>query len=294
MYRACVRVRTGDVRTRRIYIWSPGILRGSASTAVRVRMRGIIGTIGQVVRQVKDVGPRTVANQVTQGWIAPRHQPAHEKVKHVLLVHAHPLPGSFSGALAAAVRSGLEAGGATVTQLNLYEQNFEPCLSADERRRYLGPTTEKPRLPPYPSISQDVRPHVNALQTHDAIVFVYPTWWFNVPAVLKGWLDRVFLPGVAFKLPHLEPPSSPVRGGLVPCLDHVKKMGIVSTYGSPRHIANTCGDNGRNMLCRAVLPLFAIDCTVHYHGLYEMDSNQDVTRVAFLDRVERYYRNDFC
>lgn len=252
----------------------------------------ITDTIWQVARQVKDVGPRTVANQLTQGWIAPRRQP-HPKGSRVLLVHAHPVPGSLSSALATAVQSGLEASGTTVTKLNLYEQKFDPLLSMDERHRYLGPTREHPDLPPYPSVPRDVRPHVDALQTHDAIVFVYPTWWFNVPAILKGWLDRVFLPGVAFKLPHLEPAGSPVRGGLVPCLDHVKKMGIVSTYGSPRHITKACGDNGKNMLCRAVLPLFAADCAVHHHGLYEMDSCDDPTRAAFLAKVERYYRDEF-
>ena len=248
--------------------------------------------VWQLVRQVNDVGPRAVANQITQGWIRPNRQ-SRGKVNRVLLVHAHPLPGSFSGAVATAVRNGLEDAGVKVTTLDLYNQRFDPRLTAKERQRYLGPTQEQPHLPPYPSISRDVRPHVDALQTHDAIVFVYPTWWFNVPAVLKGWFDRVFLPGVAFKLPHLEPPGAPVRGGLVPCLDHVRKMGIVSTYGSPRHITNTCGDNGRRMLCRAVLPLFAADCAVHHHGLYDMDRCTDATRVAFLAEIERYYRDQF-
>lgn len=118
-------------------------------------------------------------------------------------------------------------------------------------------------------------------------------WWFNVPAVLKGWIDRVFLPGVAFKLPHLEPAGAPVRGGLVPCLENIGKMGIVSTYGAPRAVANACGDNGRNMLTRAILPLFAADCGVHFHGLYEMDTTDDETRAAFLSAVERYYEDEF-
>ena len=123
-------------------------------------------------------------------------------------------------------------------------------------------------MPPYPTVPRDVRQHVEALKTHDAVVFVYPTWWFNVPAMLKGWLDRVFfftrcrLQAASFRTGRLTRP----RGGLVPCLDHISKMGIVSTYGAPRHITNVCGDNGRQMLCRAILPLFSADCAVHHHG----------------------------
>jgi len=251
----------------------------------------LLDTLWQFLQSVRDGGPHAVANQLSQGWVPPPKQS--ERTRKVLLVHAHPLPGSFSTALASAVRRGLESGGAEVTTLNLYSMKFDPRLSADERRRYLGPTAKDPKLPPYPTVSRDVRQHVEALKTHDAVVFVYPTWWFNVPAMLKGWLDRVFLPGVAFKLPHLEPAGSPVRGGLVPCLDHISKMGIVSTYGAPRHITNVCGDNGRQMLCRAILPLFSADCAVHHHGLYEMDVQTAERRAAFLNEVERYYGEEF-
>jgi putative NADPH-quinone reductase len=251
----------------------------------------MLDTLWQFLQSVRDGGPHAVANQLSQGWVPPPKQT--ERTRKVLLVHAHPLPGSFSTALASAVRRGLEKGGAEVTLLNLYSMKFDPRLSADERRRYLGPTAKDPKLPPYPTIPRDVRQHVDALRTHDAVVFVYPTWWFNVPAMLKGWLDRVFLPGVAFKLPHLEPAGSPVRGGLVPCLDHISKMGIVSTYGAPRHITNACGDNGRQMLCRAILPLFSADCAVHHHGLYEMDCCDVERRAAFLNEVERYYGEEF-
>ena len=251
----------------------------------------IMETLKHILQQVKDAGPHAVANQVSQGWVPPPK--VLQPTRRVLLVHAHPLAGSFSCALAAAVRRGLEQGDARVTALDLYALKFDPRLSTDERRRYLGPTADHPRLPPYPTIPRDLALHVDALKTHDAVVFVYPTWWYNVPAILKGWLDRVFLPGVAFKLPHLEPPGSVVRGGLVPCLDHITKMGIVSTYGSPRHITNLCGDNGRQMLCRSVAALFAAECAVHHHGLYELDSCDAARRGAYLGEVERYYREEF-
>lgn len=94
--------------------------------------------IADILSQALEVGPRVLANQLSQGWIAPPPRAASEKRETVLVVHAHPLPGSFSGALAAAVRRGLEAGGRDVTTLALYHDRFEPRLSPDERRRYLG------------------------------------------------------------------------------------------------------------------------------------------------------------
>lgn len=239
-----------------------------------------------------------LANQVSRGWIPapPKHQQTKERV---LLVHAHPLPQtSLSGAIATAVRGGLEAAGHDVVYLSLYGTRgpFEACLSADEHGRYLGPTPRRPSLPDYPTPARDAAASVDQLRACTALVFVYPTWWFNVPAVLKGWLDRTFLPGVAFKLPHVErkkDPNVPVRGGLVPGLPNVTKLGIVTTYGAPRHVAFLAGDNGTNMLCRAFLPLFAEDCTVHYHGLFGMDTIGDDQRAAFLAAVGDYYRTRF-
>ena len=70
-------------------------------------------------------------------------------------------------------------------------------------------------------------------------------------------------------------------------------MGIVSPYGAPRPITNVCSANGRQMLCRAILPLFSADCAVHHHGLYEMDCCDAARRAAFLNEVERYYGEEF-
>lgn len=238
-------------------------------------------------------------NQLTQGLVPAPPRQATPTKERVLMIHAHPLPSSsFSGAIAAAVRRGLEDAGHDVVYFSLYDSrtSFQASLTADERQRYLGPTPSRPDFPPYPKPARDVAASVAELNKCDALVFVYPTWWFNVPAVLKGWLDRTFLPGVAFKLPHIERQHNPnveVRGGLVPGLPNIKKLGIVTTFGAPRHVAFLAGDNGTNMLCRAFLPLFAADCSVHYHGLYEMDTKQLPERSAFLSAVYDYYRLRF-
>lgn len=157
---------------------------------------------------------------------------------------------------------------------------FQPCLTADERKEY---TTV------YPTPSSDVAPIVERLKRADALVLVYPTWWFNVPAILKGFFDRVFLPGVAFRLPHLEPEAADqlkLRDlGLLPNLSNIKKVACVTTYGSPQHIVFLAGDNGRSMISRAFVSLMADTCTLTWIGLYNMDYQDLSSRQKFIEDV---------
>ena len=79
----------------------------------------------------------------------------------------------------------------------------------------------------------------------DTLIFVYPTWWSGLPAMLKGWLERVMVPGVAFGF---DPDSERVT----PRLGHVRRIVGISTYGSPRAYVAAVNDNGRRTLTRAL------------------------------------------
>eukprot|EP00457_Paulinella_chromatophora_P015375 gb/GEZN01015978.1/.p1 GENE.gb/GEZN01015978.1/~~gb/GEZN01015978.1/.p1 ORF type:complete len:256 (+),score=30.90 gb/GEZN01015978.1/:21-788(+) len=216
--------------------------------------------------------------------------PEPKKTWEVLMIQAHPVgSSSFNAALAAAARRGLQQAGHTVTEITLYSDNdstpFQPALTRSEWKSYFSF--------PYPSASPDTAASVAALQRCDALVLVYPTWWFGFPAVIKGWLDRTFLPGVAFRLPHLEPKDSPLstQTGLIPGLTNIRKVGIVSTFGAPRPIVSVAGDNGRNLVSRALLPLFNPYCTLLHLGLYDMDHTNSQEREKFLKEVEESFKN---
>jgi NAD(P)H dehydrogenase (quinone) len=107
---------------------------------------------------------------------------------HVLLVLAHPLPESFAASVARTIRETLEANGHTVDLLDLYAENFDPRLTEKERRGYFD----------VPYDTSEVADLVARLRQAEALMLVFPQWWFNLPAVLKGFFDRVFAPGVAF------------------------------------------------------------------------------------------------
>src|SRR5215207_8833091 len=136
----------------------------------------------------------------------------------VLLVHAHPSPTSFSRALADTAEAALTGAGHTVTTVHLDDDGFRPAMSADERRAY---ESADPVLDPL------VARYADFVRTNEALVFVYPTWWAAQPAILKGWFDRVLVPGVAFDL-------DPATHGVRPRLRHVRHLIGITTYGSSR------------------------------------------------------------
>lgn len=130
-----------------------------------------------------------------------------------LVVLAHPLSDSLCAHLTRQAVDALRARGATVDILDLYAEGFEPALTAEERRLHY--TT--------PALSPDISALQQRLAAADTLVLVFPTWWFSLPAILKGWIDRVWSPKFAFE--H-GTPLKPLLTGLKSCL-------VVTTLGSP-------------------------------------------------------------
>ncbi|MEU3409599.1 NAD(P)H-dependent oxidoreductase [Streptomyces sp. NPDC006670] len=110
---------------------------------------------------------------------------------HIGVYLAHPRRGSFNHALFDAVVEELRLRGAEVSAYDLYAEGFAPLLSADETE-----TVAEAASP------RDARLALHRAQvaTLDAMVFVHPNWWGMPPAVLTGWVQRVLVPGVAYKL----------------------------------------------------------------------------------------------
>lgn len=131
----------------------------------------------------------------------------------VLLVVAHPLPDSLCSRLAAFAERQFEYAGCHIDRLNLYEDDFCPVMTPDERRSYGQKLSEPDVLANYKS----------RLLLADIVVIVFPTWWFSMPAILKGWLDRVWSPGTAFD------PGPPMK----PLLDSLKACLVITTLGAP-------------------------------------------------------------
>src|SRR5689334_20933900 len=108
----------------------------------------------------------------------------------LLTVFAHPVPESFCAAVHQRFVEAAVAAGHEVRSLDLYDLGFDPVLSREERRAYMEPGRDH----------ATIAPHLELVRWAEGIVFVYPTWWYSLPAMLKGWLDRVLLPHETFEL----------------------------------------------------------------------------------------------
>jgi NAD(P)H dehydrogenase (quinone) len=122
---------------------------------------------------------------------------------NVLVVHAHPEPRSFCSALKDAAVEELGARGHEVTTSDLYAERFRPDLSADdflgrENGEFLRPMEEQKHAVGQRTLAPDVAREVERLRQADLVVFTAPMWWFSVPAMLKGWFDRVLVNGYAY------------------------------------------------------------------------------------------------
>ena len=105
---------------------------------------------------------------------------------NVSVILGHPHPGSFNHAIAETVARTLRECGHTVWFHDLYAEGFDPLLAQGEIPRGAA-------LPP------DMQQHCDEIAAADGIVIVHPNWWGQPPAILKGWVDRVIRPGVAYE-----------------------------------------------------------------------------------------------
>jgi NAD(P)H dehydrogenase (quinone) len=185
----------------------------------------------------------------------------------VLHLYCHPVPESFHGAVRGAVLEGLGRAGHEVDLLDLYAEGFDPVLGAEERRRYHDPALNRRGLEGY----------VERLKAAEGLVVQFPAWCFGPPAMLKGFLDRLILPGVAFDL------SDPRR--VRPTLRNIGRVAGVVTYGRPRHAAWWMGDPPRRLVTRYLRWFAAEGARVDYHALYRMNTATAGERAAFLGRV---------
>jgi NAD(P)H dehydrogenase (quinone) len=190
----------------------------------------------------------------------------------VLLVAAHPVETSFAAALHGCAVSALQAAGHTVDDCDLYEERFDPVLTRAERLGYHDLAADRSGIAPY----------VARLRDAEALLFVHPVWNFGMPAVLKGFLDRVFVPGVGFDIRS--------DGRLVPRLDHLRRYGAVCTYGASRWVAFLTGDPPRRFMTRAMRGYVGRRAPCTYLPCYDMNRTTPETRAAFLRRLDTHLK----
>jgi putative NADPH-quinone reductase len=192
----------------------------------------------------------------------------------VLVVVAHPLEDAFAKVAARRICTTLERRGIAVDLLDLYGENFDPRLTAEERRGYFAA--------PYDSSA--VASYVARLRSAEKLVFVFPQWWFDVPAILKGFFDRVLVPGAAFD-------HGASGAGLIPRLTYIEAIWVVSTTGSPWWVTRLyMGDPVRRQVQRGVRSAISPKARFRMLSLHGMDRMTRGRANDFLDRLERAFQ----
>jgi putative NADPH-quinone reductase len=190
---------------------------------------------------------------------------------HILLVLAHPLTESFAAAIARTARDALEEGGHTVDALDLYREGFDPRLTASERAGYFD----------IPYDVSSVAKLVARLKAADGLIFVFPQWWFDFPAILKGFFDRVFAPGVAFA-------HDTASGRILPQLENIKVLWVLTTTGSPWWIVRLyMGNPVRRLFRRGIAKLCSKRLNFRILSLHNLDRATDADRRKYLARVRK-------
>jgi NAD(P)H dehydrogenase (quinone) len=184
-----------------------------------------------------------------------------------LVLYAHPCDDSFAATLRDTVTGALAGRGWEVDLCDLYAEKFDPVMSAEERRGYHDLASNT--LP--------VQAHIDRLRAAQALVFVHPVWNFGFPAILKGYTDRVFLPGITFRID---------QGKVRPAMTHIRHLACVTTYGANRLRAFLAGDPPRRVVSRAFWHACQPD-SFRYLALYDMNRADAATRAGFLARVRK-------
>lgn len=188
-----------------------------------------------------------------------------------LVVYCHPRTGSFTKAVCDLIVEKLEEAGAEIRLTDLYANDFAPVLTAEDHQEYEV----------CPDNCARVKGDVDDLRWCNTLIFVYPTWWYGLPAILKGWLDRVFLPDVAFLMP------SPERKGIHPGLQHITRLGVFTTCGASWWLTSFVGAPGKRTLMRGVGLLCGKPLKKAFAAHYLMDSSTPDSRKRHLDRVAK-------
>ena len=189
----------------------------------------------------------------------------------VLVLYAHPVETSYNAALHTATVAALKDAGYDVDDCDLYAEKFDPVLSRQERIDYHDEAIN----------TAPVQGYVDRLRAAEALVLCTPVWNYGYPAILKGYFDRVLLPGVSFKL---------VNGVVQPNLQHLRKIACITTYGGTRFRTILMGDPPRRFFKRTLRALVYPLARSRYLALYDMNRNRKPTLQGFLAKVSEEMR----
>lgn len=183
---------------------------------------------------------------------------------HILAVIDHPWPQSFNHAILRRVVETLESGGHTVDVLDLHREHFDPVLHEAELAVYTQGKFLDPKVGEYQ----------RRIEAAQHLVFIFPVWWEVMPALLKGFFDKVFLPEWAF-----------TEADFHPLLTHITGATVITTMGAPE-VVHTAVEA---VLCNGILRACGVKQTTWFNLCAVSDVSAGA-RTAWLEEIEAHLR----
>jgi len=178
---------------------------------------------------------------------------------NVLIIFTHPNPKSFNKAILEALIKGLTEANVNYKVIDLYKENFDPVFNLNDFEQYTG------------KIPDNIKKYHNLITWANIMIFLAPIWWWNYPAILKGWFDRVLSPGFAYSY-----------DGSKGLLTHQKVIFINTTLASEKEYESSGIRNAINIINKAVFKMCGID-NVETILLY---------KAAISEKLRTKYLND--
>ena len=194
----------------------------------------------------------------------------------ILVILGHPDPDSLNHAIASAVCDSLRENGHRVLFHDLCAENFDPLLSKEE-------------IPDSGFVPDVIRNHCKELQTADGIVIIHPNWWGQPPAILKGWIDRVFRPGIAYRFDEGD------RGEGIPVgLLKATAALVINTSNTPDERERSAfGDPLEALWKRCIFDLCGVQ-TFHRRTFNVVVTSSSDQRRRWLNEAKELAANVFC
>lgn len=186
----------------------------------------------------------------------------------ILVLYAHPVETGFLPLLHLRVLETLRARRHHVDDCDLYAESFNPVMSRETYLNYLDTGANRTQA----------RPYIDRILAAEALILISPIWHDGFPAILKGFFDCVFVPGVAFTLE---------EGRFAPALRNIKRVAAICTYGAKRERTLALGDPQRRFVKRSLSDQIGPGGRSDFIGLFGMDAATEQTRARYLRRVAR-------
>jgi len=194
----------------------------------------------------------------------------------ILVILGHPDPASLNHAIASMVCGSLRENGHSVLFHDLCAENFDPLLSKEE-------------IPDSGLVPDVIRNHCKELQTADGIVIIHPNWWGQPPAILKGWVDRVFRPGIAYRFDE----GDSGEGIPVGLLKATAAL-VINTSNTPdERERSSFGDPLEALWKRCIFDLCGVQ-TFHRRTFNVVITSSSDQRRRWLNEAKELAANVFC